>query len=110
MVIIAAALAMFVQDLLAVLMVQAEARNRAFLAGLLDCLQWPAGMLTTAVTVTAFQGHDGARTGAVIAAVTAANFAGTWTAVHIGRRHIRDDRAACACGCPRKLNPESEMK
>ena len=95
-----AALAMFCQDLLAVFMVQAEARNKAVLAGVMDCCQWPAGMLTTAITVTAFQGHDGARTGAVIAAVTLANFAGTWTAVHIGRKHIKEIRVACACGCP----------
>jgi hypothetical protein len=97
---LAAAVAMFFQDLLAVLMVQAEARNKAVLAGVMDCLQWPAGMLTTAITVTAFQGHDGAKTGLVIAAVTVANFCGTWTAVHFGRRHIKEKRPACACGCP----------
>jgi hypothetical protein len=105
-IVLAAAAAMFIQDLLAVLMVQAEARNRAVLAGVMDCLQWPAGMVTTAVTVTAFQGHDGARTGLVIAAVSAANFAGTWTAVHLGRRHIREEKAACACGCPVAVKEE----
>jgi len=97
---LAAAVAMFFQDLLAVLMVQAEARNKAVLAGVMDCLQWPAGMVTTAVTVTAFQGHDGAKTGLVIAAVSVANFGGTWTAVRIGRRHIKQEKAPCACGCP----------
>ena len=39
-----AAVAMLVQNVLAVLLVQAEARNRALLAGLLDCLMWPTGM------------------------------------------------------------------
>lgn len=97
---LAAAVAMFFQDLLAVLMVQAEARNRAVLAGVMDCLQWPAGMVTTWVTVSAFQGHNGIRTGMVIAAVSVANFTGTWTAVHVGRRHIKEIRVACACGCP----------
>jgi len=50
---------MLVQNVLAVLLVQAEARNRALLAGLLDCLMWPAGMITTTITitVTALQGH-----------------------------------------------------
>jgi hypothetical protein len=35
---------MLVQNVLAVFLLQAEARNRALLAGLLDCLMWPAGM------------------------------------------------------------------
>jgi hypothetical protein len=47
-----AAVAMLVQNVLAVFLVQAEARNRALLAGLLDCLMWPAGMVTTTITVT----------------------------------------------------------
>ena len=38
-----AAVAMLAQNILAVFLVQAEARNRALLAGLLDCLMWPAG-------------------------------------------------------------------
>jgi hypothetical protein len=33
---------MLVQNVLAVFLVQAEARNRELLAGLLDCLMWPA--------------------------------------------------------------------
>jgi hypothetical protein len=48
---------LLVQNVLAVFLVQAEARNRALLAGLLDCLMWPAGMITTTITVTALQGH-----------------------------------------------------
>jgi hypothetical protein len=36
---------MLVQSVLAVFLVQAAARNRALLAGLLDCLMWPAGMV-----------------------------------------------------------------
>jgi hypothetical protein len=40
-----AAVAMLVQSVLAVFLVQAAARNRALLAGLLDCLMWPAGMV-----------------------------------------------------------------
>jgi hypothetical protein len=48
---------MLVQNVLAVFLVQAEARNRALLAGLLDCLMWPAGMVTTMITVTALQSH-----------------------------------------------------
>jgi hypothetical protein len=35
---------MLAQNVLAVFLVQAEARNRVLPAGLLDCLMWPAGM------------------------------------------------------------------
>jgi len=59
---------MLVQNVLAVFLVQAEARNRALLAGLLDCLMWPAGMVTTTITVTALQGHHARLKTEVIAA------------------------------------------
>ena len=97
-----AALSMVFQDLLATFLVQAEARNRAVLAGILDGLCWPAGIVCTTITVTAMQGHHLGLKAGVIAAVTVANFTGTWTAVHIGRRHIRERASApvgCACGC-----------
>jgi len=87
-----AAVAMLVQNVLAVLLVQAEARNRAVLAGLLDCLMWPAGMVTTTITVTALQGHHAGLKTEVIAAVTLANFAGSSAAVKLGRRFIKARR------------------
>jgi len=59
---------MLVQNVLAVFLVQVEARNRALLAGLLDCLMWPAGMITTTITVTALQGHHARLKTEVIAA------------------------------------------
>jgi membrane protein DedA with SNARE-associated domain len=87
---------MLVQNVLAVFLVQAEARNRALLAGLLagllDCLMWPAGMVTTTITVTALQGHHAGLKGEVIAAVTLANFVGSSAAVRLGRRFIRARR------------------
>jgi hypothetical protein len=88
-----AAIAMLVQNVLAVFLVQAEARNRALLAGLLDCLMWPAGMVTTTITVTALQGHHAGLKGEVIAAVTLANFVGSSAAVSLGRRFIRARQA-----------------
>ena len=87
-----AAAAMLAQNVLAVFLVQAEARNRALLAGLLDCLMWPAGMITTTITVTALQGHHAGLKGEVIAAVTLANFVGSSAAVSLGRRFIRARR------------------
>src|ERR1700747_1846140 len=83
---------MLAQNVLAVFLVQAEARNRALLAELLDCLMWPAGMVTTTITVTALQGHHAGLKSEVIAAVTLANFAGSSAAVRLGRRFIRARR------------------
>jgi hypothetical protein len=82
---------MLVQNVLAVLPVQAEARNRALLAGL-DCLMWPAGTVPTTITVTALQGHHAGLKGEVIAAVTLANFVGWSAAVRLVRRFIRARR------------------
>jgi len=95
-----AAAAMLIQDIMAVLLVQAEARNRATLSAILDCLMWPASILMTTITVTALQGHHDATKAAVIIAVELANFAGSYIAIGIGRRYIKDAEAACACGCP----------
>lgn len=95
-----AGLAMIGQDLLMTWLVQAEARGRAHMAGVLDSLGWPMGMITTYATVTAMQGHDGPLKGAVFASVSVANYVGTSIAVRIGRRHIRERETACACGCP----------
>lgn len=87
------------QDLLSTWLVQAESEYRAAWAGVLDTLNWPMGIAVTFTTVTALQGHDTALKIAVCAAVSAANFGGTSTAVRIGRR-MRDRRPrACACGC-----------
>jgi hypothetical protein len=95
-----AALAMLVQDVMAVLLVQAEARNRATLAAAFDSIMWLASITTTTVSVTALQGHQLSVKAAVIIAVTLANVAGCYIGVAIGKRLIREKTAACACGCP----------
>jgi hypothetical protein len=92
-----AALAMVVQDVLAVCLVQAEARNRAPLAGLLDCAQWGAAISTTTISVTALQGHSLGLKAVVVIAVTAANFGGSWLGVKIGHRFIRAAQVICPC-------------
>jgi hypothetical protein len=95
-----AALAMLGQDWLSTWLVQAESEYLANRAGVLDTLNWPMGMAVTFTTVEALQGHDMALKIAVCAAVSAANYTGTSTAVRIGRR-MRDKKPrACACGCP----------
>lgn len=90
---ILAAVAMIVQDVLATMMVQAEARNRAAWAGALDSLGWIAGITTTSISVTEIQGGTLAAKVVVIGAVTLANFGGTFAGVHIGKRLIRGGQA-----------------
>lgn len=85
-----AAIAMVVQDILGVFMTQAEARNRATLSGLFDAIGYPAALITTTISVTAFQGHDFAEKAVVMIAVTAANFIGSYAGVWIGHRLIKD--------------------
>ena len=95
-----AALAMVAQDILAVCLVQAEARNRAGLAAGLDAAMWLASITTTSISVTALQSHHLGREATVIAAVTLANVVGSFTGVKIGKRLIRDKTAAAFCLCP----------
>ena len=90
MIVFLAAVAMLIQDVLAVLLVQAEARNQAHLSALLDCLMWPAAMACTTITVTALQGHQFGLKAEVVAAVTVANAAASYAGVYIGKRWIRE--------------------
>lgn len=89
--IILAALAMIVSDVLSVLLTQAVARNRAVMAGVLDTIGWGAGILVTLETLDSLNGHDVPLMVGVIAAVSAANFAGTFGGTLIGKRFVRED-------------------
>lgn len=84
-----AAVAMVVEDILGTVLVQANAKNRAWLSGLLDALAWGAGIFTTSVSVTALQGHNMTAKVIVIGAVTAANIIGSVAGVKIGERLLR---------------------
>ena len=98
----AATLAMIGQDLLSTWLVQAESQFLANRAGLLDVLNWPMGMAVTYTTVVALEGHDLTLKIAVCAAVSAANYFGTRTAVQLGHRMQRRRPGPCqTCGCPR---------
>jgi len=83
---IIAALTMVVTDVL----VQAEARNRGWLAGWMDTAQWIVGITTTTITVTALQGHDMTEKVAVVVLVSAANLFGTKLGQMIGQRYVTD--------------------
>lgn len=56
---LAAAGAMLIQDIMGVLLVQAEARNRAGLAAAFDSVMWLAQISTVTISVTALQGAPG---------------------------------------------------
>jgi hypothetical protein len=85
--------AMFAQDVLGVLMVQAEAAYRAHRAALLDTAQDACrivGLLVNAGTV--LLSHDLPLSAAVIGATLAADYSGSYTGVRLGQR--LDRRAA----------------
>lgn len=56
---ILAAACMVVQDTLGTIMVQAEAANRGWLAGLCDMVGWYFSIGTTSISVAAINGHGG---------------------------------------------------
>ncbi len=84
-----AAGAMFVEDVIGVMLVQANARNRANLSGLLDTVAWLCQIAVTALTVSVLFGHDIRRMAVMIAAVSVANYAGTFVGVEAGERWIK---------------------
>jgi hypothetical protein len=93
---ILAAVAMLVQDLIAVPLVQAEARNRAHLAGLLDTVGWLVAIFTTFISVDTLQGHNTADKVAVVVLVSLANYTGTLLGTKLGRRFVKEDASNLA--------------
>lgn len=92
-----AALAMVANDVLAVCLVQAEARNHALLSGCLDSVMWLASIATTTISVTALQSHHLSLKIIVVVAVTLANMTGSVAGVRIGRRFIKAAPVLCVC-------------
>lgn len=86
-----AALAMFLQDIIAVPLTQAEARNKAHLAGLLDTLGWLVAIATTFISVNTLQGDDIVAKVLVIVLVSCANYFGTLVGTKIGQRYVKED-------------------
>lgn len=85
-----AAATMVVTDVLGVVMVMAEARNRGWLAGWMDTAQWLVGIATTTISVTALQGHSLSEKIWVVALVSAANLFGTKLGQLIGKHFVTD--------------------
>ena len=85
-----ASVTMLATDVIATVMVMAEARNRGWLAGWLDTAQWLVGIVTTTVSVTALQGHSWTEKILVLLFVSAANLFGTKLGQVIGSHYVTD--------------------
>ena len=94
--VILAAVAMLCADVLATLLVQAEARNRAVMSGVLDTVCWGASIVVTFLSIDALQGHSFGLKVAVVLAVSAANFGGSYLGVRIGKRFVKEDATTIA--------------
>jgi len=88
------AAAMACQDIVGVLMVQAEASYRAHRAAVCDMAQ-DACRITSLMIIgnTILIGRDWALSAAVIAATLAADYIGTWSGVRLGERIDRRKEA-----------------
>ncbi len=89
---ILAALCMVFQDVLGVVMVQAEARNHGWIAGVADSIQWLFAIATTTFSVTALQGHNLHEKILVIVAVTLANLVGSRLGVLVGKKLVKEQK------------------
>ena len=78
--------AMFAQDIVAVVMVQAEGDERAKLAGACDVLQDACQLASLAAIGDGIAAGNLALTVAAVAARLAADYCGTWTGVRVGAR------------------------
>jgi len=83
-----AAVAMVASDIVGALLTQAEARDRALLAGGLDSAGWLVAIFTTIWSVNAVNSHDLALKIVVLGAVTLANFVGSWSGTKLGKRFV----------------------
>jgi hypothetical protein len=95
-IIVLAAVAMVISDVLSVILVQAEARNRAVLAGVFDTLGWLAAVIVTLLTLNALNGHNVPLMIGVVGGVSVANFGGTWLGTTVGKRYVREDATKLA--------------
>ena len=82
-------IAMIAEDIIGVANSQAMARNKANLAGLTDVFAFICVLVTNHYALNALNGHNMALTVVVIAAITAANYIGSWSGVKIGQRWIK---------------------
>lgn len=101
-----AAASMFLQDLLGVGLVQAEARNKANLAAIFDSLGYFAALATMAISINAVNGGSLSEKALVLGFVSVANYAGTYLGVRLGKRWIPDDAGPRVAPAPQARMPQ----
>lgn len=84
---------MVLQDIISVILVQAEAANRGWLAGICDMFGWYLAIATTSISVTSLQGHSLSQKIWVLALVGAANIVGTKSGQVLGKRLLKQMNA-----------------
>ncbi len=84
-------LAMFAADLLGTAMVVFESHFQPNLAGAMDVAGWLASLICSVLALDSILKHGwrNKRSLVIVASVSAANFAGTWTGVVIGKALVR---------------------
>lgn len=87
-------LAMMAQDILCVLMCQAENRGKGWRAGALDALAWVCGLTTNHYALNALDGHSFELKALVVVFVTAANILGSKSGQWLGDKYFPDPRKA----------------
>ena len=86
-----AAFSMVIQDILAVCQVQAEARDRALIAAVIDPVKWAAGITVTFAALEGLHSHSMTTKVVTVAAICVANFTGSYLGVVIGKRLIKEE-------------------
>lgn len=89
---------MLASDIIGAIFTQAVAKDRGWLAGILDAVGWAVGITTTDLSLAALDGHDLARKAWVIGLVSAANVLGTKWGTDLGARIMR---LKLRCGVPK---------
>lgn len=84
--ILLAVLAAAIQNIVVVLLVQAEARDRPLMAAVFAGLTWIASIATTAIVVTSLQ--DGHHRVSICIAVAASTSVGTYLGVKLGSKTV----------------------
>lgn len=83
-------LAMLVQDIFGVLMVQAEGRGWGWRSGFMDGGMWICGLATNHYALNALDSHNQMLKVMVVIFVTMANVVGSKLGQHIGDRYFPD--------------------
>jgi hypothetical protein len=83
---------MILADVLSTIMVMAEAKERGWLAGLLDMAAWYVSIATTSISVTTLSGHNTVGKIYVLVLVGLSNVVGTKTGQMCGSRLLKTKR------------------